>query len=95
MGIQSDSKAVSTAFHAVREGFVMGDGKGVERHRYYCLFRPPMLGAIPRGAINIEDFGDRKFVGSIDRDAWGYAEYDHALTDKQVYDYELMAGEVR
>lgn len=60
------------------------------RYRYYCLFRPPMPGAFPRGCVELEDFGDRRFVPEMDREAWGWVEYDHPLTKQQIDDYELF-----
>ena len=62
-----------------------------ENHIYYTLFRPPMIGAIPRhGLTEIDDFDERKFVPSIGREAWGKVTYNRELTNKEISDYELM-----
>lgn len=61
----------------------------MKTYRYYCLYRPPMPGTIPRGAIAIKDFGDKQRVEEIGRDAWGYAEFQRELTDHEVLDFEL------
>ena len=58
-------------------------------YRYYCLYRPPMPGAIPRGVSNIMAFDERKHVDEIQREAYGYVEYDKPLTPQQVVQYEL------
>ena len=57
--------------------------------RYYLLLRPPMPGTIPRGCIDIMDFGKKKFVPEIGREAWGYVEYERELTEQEINDYEL------
>jgi len=58
-------------------------------YRYYCLYRPPMPGTIPRGVSNIVAFDERRNVPEIGREAWGYAEYDKPLTAQEVVAYEL------
>ena len=58
--------------------------------KYYLLYRPPMPGTIPRGCIEIMDFGKKKFVEEIGREAWGYVIYERELTQKEINDYELM-----
>ena len=60
------------------------------RYRYYCIFRPPMLGAVPRGFVEMEDFGERKRVEEIGWPSWGWVEYEQPLTETQVRDYELV-----
>lgn len=58
-------------------------------YRYYCRFRPPMPGTIPRQGLDRVAFYDsRQSVGN-GLGAWGYAEYDHALTEEEVNQYEL------
>lgn len=61
-------------------------------YRYYCLYRPPMPGTIPRGMVHIEDFGERRKVQQINREVWGYVEYEHRLSKQEVDDYELVEG---
>ena len=62
-------------------------------NRYYLTERPPMPGTIPRGCINIMDFGIKKYVQEIDREAWGWVEYERELTDKEISEYELVTAE--
>lgn len=60
-------------------------------YRYYCQFRPPMPGAIPRdGLENIACFDYKQSFNGIG--CWGWAEYNRPLNDKEVYDYELAAS---
>ena len=59
-------------------------------YRYYCIYRPPMPGTIPRGAVNIVDFGEKVGVPEIKRGAWGYAEYERKLEPHEVFRYELV-----
>lgn len=60
-------------------------------YRYYCKFRPPMPGAVPRqGLVRVASYDYKQSIGGIG--AWGFAEYDRPLTDEEVYDYELEKG---
>ena len=60
-------------------------------YRYYCQFRPPMPGAIPRdGLENIADFDYPQSFNGIS--AWGWAEYSRPLSDDEIYHYELAAS---
>jgi len=58
-------------------------------YRYYCILRPPMIGAVPRGMVNIVCFDTRRYVYEIEREAWGYVEYDKKLTPQQVIQFEM------
>lgn len=60
------------------------------RFRYYCIFRPPMLGAVPRGFVEMEDYGERKRIDEIGWMAWGWVEYDHPLSKGEISGYELV-----
>ena len=59
-------------------------------YRYYCLYRPPAPGAIPRGAVDTEDYGGKRLEPSIDRWVWGWAEYEEPLSKAKVDEYELI-----
>lgn len=60
-------------------------------YRYYCPFRPPMPGAIPRrGLVRACEYDNKQCIGGVG--AWGFAEYDRQLTEKEVSDYELVEG---
>lgn len=59
--------------------------------RYYSTQRPIVPGSVPgAGLTEVFNFGTRTFVAEIDREAYGWAEYDHALTDDQVAQCELV-----
>lgn len=61
-------------------------------YRYYCPFRPPMPGAIPRlGLLRVGDHDDVMCKGSTEY--WGFAEYERPLTEQEIKDYELRASE--
>lgn len=60
------------------------------KYRYYCRMRPPMPGSIPRGVIGLEDFGERRHVYEAGCEAWGWVEYERKLTEREIYDYELV-----
>lgn len=64
--------------------------------RYYATQRPIVPGSVPRdGLTEIHNFDDKTFCPSIDREAWGWAEYDHALTATDVERYELVQDGMR
>lgn len=58
-------------------------------YRYYCPFRPPMPGAIPRkGLVRAFCYDDKQCIGGVG--AWGFAEYDRELTADELYRDELV-----
>ena len=63
-------------------------------HRYYSTQRPVGPGTYPKVAgnedVNVVNFDEREFVQEIDRAAWGYIEFERALSEKQAEDYELV-----
>lgn len=61
-------------------------------YRYYCQFRPPMPGAIPRQGLDRVGCYDTKQNVGNGISAWGYAEYNRPLVDDEVYQYELTAS---
>lgn len=65
-----------------------------KRYRYYCPQRPPMPGAVPgKGIVEVKYNDDRSMMEGCQRPAWGWVEYDHELTAKEVRDYELIPAE--
>lgn len=57
-------------------------------YRYYCQYRPPMPGAIPRdGLVHIGEYDYKQSFNGIG--AWGFAEYDRELSEEEINDYEL------
>lgn len=63
-------------------------------YRYYCLYRPPMLGTVPRGMFGWEDYTERTYCPQIDGYAWGHVEYEKPLSDGQIANYELQGPEL-
>ncbi len=59
--------------------------------RYYSTRRPIMPGGLPKteGVIEIKNFDRKTFCEEIKRIAWGYVEYETALTQKEADEYEL------
>lgn len=67
----------------------------MEKYRYYCRMRPPMLDSIPidRAIIlEVESFLERQYVAEIDSMVWGWVEYDRPLSPKEVAVYELISA---
>lgn len=57
-------------------------------YRYYCRFRPPMPGAIPRqGLVRAFSYDQKQTFDGVG--AWGFAEYDHPLTVQEISAYDL------
>lgn len=63
-------------------------------NRYYSIMRPIGIGTYPAGAhiINICNFGCRKYVDEIGREAWGYIDFAHTLSKQNQMNYELLPG---
>ena len=62
----------------------------VKTYRYYSIKKPPVVGTIPRGMINIVCFDEKKFVPEIGCEACGYSEYDHKLLPHDLHEYSLV-----
>lgn len=64
--------------------------------KYYSTQRPVMPGSFPKPQGNkvlaIENFDRRTYCPEIEREAWGYLEYEQPLTEKDVAAYELVKG---
>ncbi len=60
--------------------------------KYYSTQRPVMPGSYPKSqkVLDIRNFGNKQYVESVGRDAWGWIEYEQPLTEKEAADYELM-----
>lgn len=61
-------------------------------YRYYTLYRPPMPGGIPKGAVEVRTMGSRPYISEIGHTAWGYVDYDRPLTRQEIRDYELASA---
>ena len=66
-------------------------------YRYYSTERPVSLGTYPKTRgnmpINIKNFETRLYVPEVKHEAYGYLEYEHELTDKQIDAYELYPAQ--
>jgi len=60
--------------------------------KYYLVARPPSLGCQPNKTISIVDYGYKKYIEEICREAWGHVEYEKPLSKEQISDYELVRG---
>jgi len=62
-------------------------------HKYYSKMRPISPGTFPNTQgnkpIEVVNFSDRQFVENDSFMAWGYLVYANALTNEQIYEYEL------
>lgn len=65
-------------------------------YRYYSTERPVSLGTFPKAKdnvpMNIKNFETKIYVPEINREAYGYLEYKHELTNKQIDAYELRSA---
>lgn len=60
-------------------------------YRYYCKYRPPMPGGVPReGLVHAADYDYPQSFNGIA--AHGYVEYSRELTAREIGDYELTAS---
>ncbi len=61
--------------------------------RYYSTQRPVAPGTYPKPEHNrigeIVNFDSKTYCPEIEREAWGYIEYEYPLSDGVVADYEL------
>ena len=59
--------------------------------KYYSTQRPVVMGSYPNNG-NVEEinnFDEKTYCESIDREAYGYVEYSEPLTDAEAKSYEL------
>ncbi|MBX4266576.1 hypothetical protein [Clostridium estertheticum] len=59
-------------------------------YKYYLTQRGPGPFCQPKGCSSTKDFGEKIFVKKIGCKAWGYANYEIPLTEKEINDYELV-----
>ena len=61
-------------------------------YKYYLTMRPPSIGTHPKDIKGITCFATRtKMPDGVM--AWAILEYDRELTDKEIFDYELVEVE--
>lgn len=60
--------------------------------KYYSILRPVMPGTFPGGyKVNeIVNFDRRQYCKEIDRDAWGYIDFDGEIAEKDAEAYDLI-----
>lgn len=65
--------------------------------RYYSTLRPVGIGTFPKPTgnkvLSIENFDSRIYVPEINREAWGYIEYEKPLSNEDADNYDLIKGE--
>lgn len=66
---------------------------GERRYLYYLLMRPVGPGCQPPGSINWGSMDGKTVIPEIGHHAWGWVEYDHPLTEKELQDYEMAVAE--
>ena len=59
-------------------------------YKYYTVRRPPDIGTVPKDFVNVKSYGELKQLAQSGYHAWGEVEYNRRLTDKEIYDYELV-----
>lgn len=63
-------------------------------YRYYSTQRPVAPGTFPKPQgnkiIEVKNFDSKRYVDSIETDAWGYIDYEQELTERDVKNYELV-----
>jgi len=65
----------------------------MEMYKYFCLRRPPDLGAVPRAGLQyVESYRAKKYIFALKIHAWGYAVYSRPLSAEEIDEYELMAA---
>ena len=59
--------------------------------KYYSILRPVSIGTYPReGVTEIYNYDTRTYIEDIDRPAWGWIEYNRALTPEEARSYDLI-----
>ena len=65
--------------------------------KYYSILRPVGIGTFPKPAgtfvVTINNFDKRIFVPEINREAWGYIEYEKPLSNEDADNYDLIKSE--
>lgn len=47
--------------------------------KYYSTERPIAPGTIPKGAIEVKNYDEKKYVPEIGKEAWGFVIYGEPL----------------
>lgn len=62
--------------------------------RYYSTLRPVSIGTFPKPdgneILKICNFDSRSYCKEIDRDAWGFIDYEKPLSDDEADRYDLI-----
>lgn len=63
--------------------------------RYYSILRPISIGTYPKPKDNevlkINNFDNRSYCKDIDREAWGFIDYEKPLSLEDLEKYELVS----
>lgn len=66
------------------------------RTRYYSILRPIVPGSFPEpegnSILEIENFDKRVYIMDVQREAWGYIEYEKELLVEVAAEYELVCS---
>lgn len=66
-------------------------------YRYHSILRPISIGTFPggHGVLLIHNYPCRIYIDEIDRNSYGFIDFETKLSDKEVQSYELVfVGEV-
>lgn len=62
--------------------------------RYYSVLRPVSIGTFPKPENNkvlkINNFANRSYCREIDREAWGFIDYEKPLSPDDAERYDLV-----
>ena len=59
-------------------------------YKYYLTERGPGPFCQPKECSSTKDFNEKKYIEEVGCKAWGYANYENPLTEKEINDYELV-----
>lgn len=62
--------------------------------RYYSILRPVSIGTFPKPkdneVLNINNFDNRSYCKEIDKEAWGFIDYEKPLSSDDAERYDLI-----
>ena len=66
-------------------------------YRYYSKLRPISYNTYPKNDnyIGFKNFDDRIFCEDVKDWTWGYVEYSERLSDRDIFDYDLIDASKR
>lgn len=64
--------------------------------KYYSILRPISLGTFPKydnnKILEIVNFSEKVYCDEIERDAFGYIDYENSIETTDAYNYDLVRG---